>query len=116
MWIEGLADNVFDYANVNKMRSTIKNNDPVILLVHEPGLFDKIPEQIDLTLSAHSHGGKVRLPFIGSLILPKQAPKNYSQGYIRNKNKQMIVSRGICTSILPVRFNCAPEIVFIILS
>ena len=39
--------------------------------------------------------------------------ENYAEGLIKENGKNLIVSRGIGTSILPIRFNCFPEIVII---
>jgi predicted MPP superfamily phosphohydrolase len=63
-----------------------------------------------LTLAGQLHGGQVRLPFFGAVIVPSSYGNKYSQGLIEEDNKKMIVTRGIGTSILPVRFNCPPEI------
>ena len=37
----------------------------------------------------------------------------YSSGLIEEKGKKMIVTNGIGVSILPIRFNCPPEVVVI---
>ena len=68
----------------------------------------------DLVLSGHSHGGQIRIPFIGGLIAPNQGlfPK-YTNGIYETDNTKMIVSRGIGNSILPFRVNNRPELVII---
>lgn len=82
---------------------------PVLLLSHNPDLFPKVPENVSLTLAGHTHGGQVVFPFIGALFIP--AKREYASGRIVEGNKTMLVSTGIGTSILPVRFNCVPEVV-----
>ncbi len=87
----------------------------IILLSHRPELFESYAScNIDLVLSGHAHGGQFRLPFIGGLIAPNQGifPK-YDAGLFRNGSTNMIVSRGLGNSIIPVRFNNRPEIVVI---
>lgn len=63
-------------------------------------------------VSGHAHGGQFRLPFVGVLIAPNQGlfPK-YDAGLYTGGNTNMVVSRGIGNSIIPIRFNNRPEIV-----
>jgi hypothetical protein len=60
-------------------------------------------------LSGHSHGGQIRLPFIGPLILPPLG-KKYPLGLYRFGHMQLYVNRGIGTVGLPFRLNCPSEI------
>ena len=86
-----------------------------ILLSHRPELFESYARcNIDLVLSGHAHGGQFRLPLVGGLIAPNQGllPK-YDAGLFTDGNTNMIVSRGIGNSIIPIRFNNRPEIVLI---
>lgn len=88
------------------------SGDPVLLLAHEPDFADKAVEHggIDLVLSGHSHGGQVRLPFVGALKLPPLGEK-YVQGlFTFPGGMQLYVSRGIGAMKLPIRFMCRPEI------
>lgn len=86
-----------------------------ILLSHRPELFESYASSgIDLVLSGHAHGGQFRFPFIGGLVAPNQGlfPK-YDAGLYTESSTQMVVSRGIGNSIIPVRFNNRPEIVMV---
>ena len=62
-----------------------------------------------LTISGHTHGGQVHIPFLGFTILPVKN-KKYINGFYRTTNGNLFISRGIGWTIVPVRFNCAPEI------
>jgi len=86
---------------------------PLIMLTHTPDMFPKIPDNVFLTLAGHTHGGQVRIPFLGALIIPSEYREKYAKGKITENNHTMIVTKGIGTSILPFRFNCTPEIVII---
>lgn len=86
-----------------------------ILLSHRPELFRLYSEAgIDLVLSGHAHGGQFRLPFVGGLVAPDQGffPE-YDAGQYSDGGTNMIVSRGIGNSIIPIRFNNRPEVVLI---
>ncbi len=125
----GLADPNFTikgdlFGEVPAMVSTkLKNmleqdNVYSVLLSHRPELFETYAAcGVDLILSGHAHGGQFRLPFIGGLIAPVQGlfPR-YDAGLFTDGNTNMIVSRGLGNSIIPIRFNNRPEIVVIELS
>lgn len=86
---------------------------PVILLTHSPDIFPVVPDFVDLTLSGHTHGGQIVLPFIGPPVVPSDYGSRYASGFIIEDSKKMIVTKGLGTSIIPARFNCLPEIVII---
>jgi len=83
-----------------------------ILLSHVPA-FDHslLTSGTDLILSGHTHGGQVRLPFLPPPILPRFSGDFYSGLFrVGAARTPLYVTRGIGTSILPVRFCCRPEI------
>ena len=87
---------------------------PVILMVHEPDYADTVVHHrrfpsIDLMLSGHSHGGQIRLPWIGPLVLPPMG-KKYVEGLFYLDHMQLYVNRGVGTVGLPIRLNCPPEL------
>lgn len=100
----------------SKLKSLTNDIDGyMILLSHRPELFSiYIDCGMNLVLSGHAHGGQFRLPFIGGVYAPDQGffPK-YDAGLYTKGNTNMIVSRGIGNSIIPIRFNNRPEIVVI---
>jgi uncharacterized protein len=65
-----------------------------------------------LILAGHSHGGQVRLPFWGALIVPRGVGR-YDLGYYKTAGGPLYVNAGIGTYRLPFRFNCRPEITLI---
>jgi predicted MPP superfamily phosphohydrolase len=86
-----------------------------ILLTHSPQMFMKADlTKFDLVLTGHTHGGQVRLPGLGPLWLPAGS-EGYDSGWFYGVNTQMYVTRGVGTSILPIRFLCRPEIALITL-
>jgi uncharacterized protein len=84
---------------------------PVILLLHEPDLADAtaLDGRVSLQLSGHSHGGQVRLPNKGALILPYLGRK-YDFGLYQINDMWLYTNRGIGATSIPIRVNCPPEI------
>lgn len=86
-----------------------------VLLSHRPELFELYAEYgFDLVFSGHAHGGQFRLPFIGGLYAPGQGLfPEYDAGVFTSAGTNMIVSRGIGKSVVPMRINNSPEIVVV---
>ena len=93
----------------------IPTDEPVILLAHEPDWADYVaPHPVDLQLSGHSHGGQIRFPLIGAVVLPELARK-YPWGLRRIGSLTLYTNAGIGTILVPMRLNCPPEITLITL-
>jgi predicted MPP superfamily phosphohydrolase len=89
-----------------------------ILLSHRPECIHTYAKHaVCLALTGHAHGGQVRIPGIGGLIAPDQGlfPK-YTAGLYTQGQTQMVVSRGLGNSVLPVRIHNPPELVTIVLA
>lgn len=93
----------------------ITDGDPAILMAHEPDLFVDVPDRFVVTLSGHTHGGQVRLPFLGRPVIPSAYGQRFAYGHINEGGRDLIVSGGLGCSVLPVRFGVPPEITVITL-
>jgi predicted MPP superfamily phosphohydrolase len=81
-----------------------------ILLIHYPTQADRLDgRRYDLILAGHSHGGQVRVPFYGALVLPYGVDR-YDFGHFDSLGGPLYVNAGIGTYMLPLRFNCRPEL------
>jgi predicted MPP superfamily phosphohydrolase len=65
--------------------------------------------RFDLLLAGHSHGGQVRLPGIGAVLLPFGVDE-YDLGWFKTPAGPLYVNPGIGWFPVPIRFNCRPEI------
>jgi hypothetical protein len=83
-----------------------------ILLMHYPQMANGLGRRFDLILAGHSHGGQVRLPFVGALVLPKGV-RPYEYGYYETPGGPLYVNAGIGTYRIPFRWNCRPELTLI---
>lgn len=83
-----------------------------ILITHEPDLLLDLPEGCaDVILLGHTHGGQIRLPGYGPLILPQSVSRSYDAGERIWKNMRVIISRGIAETLVRARLGARPEIV-----
>lgn len=82
-----------------------------ILLVHTPELYREAEAAgTRLYLCGHTHAGQIALPWIGAPIRNADCPKTYTAGLWRHGRMQGYTSAGAGCSMLPVRYNCPPEI------
>jgi len=113
IWLSGLAEVLFQHPNLTRAVPARRDaaREPVILMVHEPDYADRVVgHQVALVLSGHTHGGQVRIPFMGPMHLPEMGTK-YVEGLFHLPDAtQLYVNRGIGTVGVPFRFRCPPEI------
>jgi len=79
-----------------------------ILLLHNPDFASVLPPGVDLILSGHSHGGQIRIPLLGPLILGVR--RENASGLRREGRAWLYINRGLGVIFPPVRFLCRPEI------
>ncbi len=109
--IGGVGDYLYDYQDLKKITKKIGKKDFMILVSHNPDFAEQIKvDKVDLVFSGHTHGGQFTLfrkwfPFINS-----NYGKKYLGGIVKNKNSTVIVSNGVGTIGLPMRFCARPQI------
>jgi predicted MPP superfamily phosphohydrolase len=82
-----------------------------VLLAHTPEIFEEAARNgIDLYLCGHTHAGQIRLPILGEILQNADCPKAYAQGEWRHDRMLGHTSAGVGCSLVPVRYNCPPEI------
>lgn len=120
-WIAGLEDQWAYLLGPGRMigrddlaatLAQVTDDAPLILLAHEPDIFPKVPDRVALTLSGHTHGGQVNL-FGWTPMVPSRYGSRYAYGHKRENGRDLIISRGLGCSIVPVRLMAPPEIVVI---
>lgn len=103
----GIDDVSTNHENFQKAFNSMNHERYTILLSHTPNITEKYNDILaDLILSGHTHGGQVRIPFIGALVAPDQGlfPRLDKGTYKTGPNQFLYIDSGLGTSIAPIRF------------
>jgi predicted MPP superfamily phosphohydrolase len=103
----GVDDLVAGVVNYPLSFESVRSNDPVLVMSHNPYTFPYLCQFDYITIAGHTHGGQICLPGISDLYLGK-----YRSGWYKDPGKpgRMYVSRGLGTIHVPMRILCAPEL------
>lgn len=113
LWIAGIDDAILSTPDVGATFEQIPPNDPVVALWHEPDRADEVaPHGALLQLSGHSHGGQVRLPYVGHIAAPSGG-RRYVSGLYDASGMPVYTSHGVGAYRPPLRYRCAPEVTLI---
>jgi hypothetical protein len=119
LWFAGVRSSLEATPDLNRaMPHQATASEPVILLAHEPDYALEVVKHggVDLMLSGHTHGGQIRLPFIGTpQPMLAKGGRLFVHGYFNVGPMQLYVNRGIGTVKVPLRFLCPPELTLITL-
>ncbi|WP_040279060.1 metallophosphoesterase [Psychroserpens damuponensis] len=112
--IIGLDDLIGGTPNYNIAKTHLETSNTNIVLSHCPQYRDTIAKldedaQIDLILSGHTHGGQIA--FLGYAPVTPVGSGRYLKGWYNNIEPKMYVSKGIGTSLYPIRFGARAEMV-----
>lgn len=111
LWLAGVSDLWTGRHDLSAALADVRDDGaPVILLTHNPDIFPHVPGIVSLTLAGHTHGGQVNFPVIGAPIVPSQYGSRFAAGLVVDSGRQMFVSTGVGTSIIPVRFRVPPSV------
>ena len=107
--ITGLGEYMLGRCLPEKAFANYQNDVPGIVLTHNPDSFPLLESfPGDLTLSGHTHGAQVNLPFLWNHFTLMEQPQ-YKRGLFSLGSKWLYVNRGI-GSVMPFRFLSTPEI------
>ena len=80
-----------------------------ILLSHSPDPFPEVPSTVGLMLAGHTHCGQIVPPLVGPISTMSRHGKRYACGLVRERGKVLVVTAGLGTSGLPLRFGAIPD-------
>lgn len=120
IWLAGVDDVLTGRPDLNAVAHSVSADDYVIFLCHNPSI---IPDAqlvsdasgnlgwFDLGLFGHTHGGQM-LFFSSMLDIADEVPDRYRGGWLKENRVDLLVSRGVGTSVFPGRLFCFPQIHF----
>jgi hypothetical protein len=109
IWFCGVDDATVGLADLDLALAGARENEFKFLMSHNPSILKQAERAgVDFIVSGHTHGGQVRLRQTNEgLIIPRN---RRASGLLRKGHTQIYISRGIGTVVLPVRYQCPPEI------
>ena len=118
MWLVGTDDPYFGHADLDASFKGVPNTAFALVLTHAPEAFEELAQRpaARLVLAGHTHGGQVRLPFIGAVHVPSRYGTRFARGLFKLGDTLFYVNAGMGMSHLPIRFLCRPELTFITLT
>ena len=120
IWLAGVDDVLTGKPDLKSVARSVSARDYVIFLSHNPSV---IPDAqlvtdssgnlgwFDLGLFGHTHGGQMM--FFSSLLgIGEEVPDRYRGGWLKENRVDLLISRGVGTSVFPGRLLCFPQIHF----
>ena len=110
--LAGVSDIWFE-GDIGKTMQNVVEEDETILLAHNPDVvLSDATHLADLVLSAHTHGGQIRLPWIGSISsLPTKLGRAFDKGWFKYNNQKLFITSGVGETGTRARLFNLPEIV-----
>ena len=101
----------FRVDNIEKATAEVPHHECSVLLSHTPEIYRLAAHaDFDLMLSGHTHGGQICLPGSIPITIDSKLPRSMASGPWTYKSMTGYTSVGVGSSVVPVRFNCPPEI------
>jgi predicted MPP superfamily phosphohydrolase len=111
LWLCGLDDLWTGKPELARTLAPIPADQPRLVLSHNPDVAEEQQgPRVDLMLSGHTHGGQVRIPTLGTPVLPSRYGQKYASGWVQGPDYPVYVSRGLGASGMPVRLCVPPEV------
>ena len=113
--IVGLDDFWSGTFDPEKAFAGIDRSAPIIALSHNAdSVFTLRRLGAHWVLAGHTHGGQIRIPILGPMVLPVHF-KQFDKGLFDVRGTKLYVSRGVGCRV-PVRFRCPPEVTTFVLT
>lgn len=115
--VAGVGDLWEDEVSFDRALEHVPDAMPRVVLSHNPDAAELLQpnQRVDLMCSGHTHGGQVRVPGLGTPIVPSRYGQKYTAGLCTGPRCPVLVSAGVGMAALPVRLGVPPEIGLIVL-
>jgi predicted MPP superfamily phosphohydrolase len=115
IWLLGVDDAYSGHDDLSTALAPVQEGEFRLLLTHSPDIIDSLGNQeADAVLAAHTHGGQVRLPWLGPLFAPCRRFRERAAGFVHSDDTTMYVTRGPGEGA-PFRLRCPRELPLIAL-
>jgi predicted MPP superfamily phosphohydrolase len=112
----GVGDYFTDTQDLRPTLNGVRMKDFVILVTHNPDYCEALTTtKVDLVLSGHTHGGQVTCFGLWAPVIPSRFGQKFRTGVIKLPTTTVIVSNGIGTATLPIRFFARPQLLTVVL-
>ena len=99
MWFAGISDLWTGRHDIAAALAVVDDDaKPVVLMTHNPDVFPDVPPRVALTIAGHTHGGQVRLPLLGTPIVPSRFGARFAAGHVVEGGRHLYVATGLGTT------------------
>lgn len=85
-----------------------------LILTHTPDNIYRLQDRgFDAVFAGHYHGGQIRIPGIGPLVVPSKYGRRYDRGHFVFGRTHLFVSAGVGSAEPPVRLWCPPDVLIV---
>lgn len=109
--VVGVADEFSHHADVAKAIAAGRTlGGPLLAFTHSPDSIPKLPSDVRLVLAGHTHCGQVSVPLLGPPVVPSRYGRRFLCGIVREGARTSVITAGLGTSGLPIRFGAPPDL------
>lgn len=114
--IGGVDDEHTNHADLEKTFAAMDalndegDKTPRIVLSHGPDIVPDLPGAVGAVVTGHTHCGQIVLPVIGALTYVSKYGSRFGCGMIDDVGQKVVVTAGLGTSILPLRYGAPPDV------
>jgi predicted MPP superfamily phosphohydrolase len=108
-WLAGVDDTMVGLEDLPLALAGARTDELKLLLAHNPIILRRAARAgVDLVLSGHTHGGQVT--WRSERSASGRPRRRLLRGLGSRAGTQIYVTRGLGTSVLPIRYGCPPEV------
>ncbi|MBA3897010.1 MAG: metallophosphoesterase [Sphingomonadaceae bacterium] len=109
--IGGVGDAFTRHDQLGRTRAAMRGLAGVpLILTHSPDIAPDLDPDVRLLLAGHTHCGQIVLPFVGAISTVSRFGERYRCGIRRERGHIILVTAGVGTSVLPLRYGAPPDI------
>jgi predicted MPP superfamily phosphohydrolase len=85
-----------------------------LVLSHTPdNIYELATLGASVVFSGHTHGGQLRLPGLGALIIPSRYGRRFDEGHFLVGSTHLFVSSGLGADEPALRVYCRPDVIIV---